>query len=128
MKYKFCNLLANLKNGQLARKKIINHSRTKQCEALLNVLWDEGFIQGYRRMKNSSHKLEIFLKYKSKIPAINSIKLVSKPNLKKYYSSRQLWKFETTKGLLIISTNQGLLSSAQCKKFGIGGEPIVIIK
>ena len=63
---------------------------------LLNVLWSEGFILGYTKI-DSKH-LKIFLKYKKGKPAINSIKLISKPSTRIYYSVKQLWKFNFNQG------------------------------
>ena len=47
---------------------------------LLNVLWDEGYILGYKP-KNSNFIL-IYLKYNNKIPAITDFKIISKSSLK----------------------------------------------
>lgn len=118
-------MLSNIRNGQLAHKQTIEQTKTKKIEELLNILWDEGFILGYKKTKN---KLIIFLGYKDNNPLINAIKTISKPNLRIYYSVKQLWKLNINNGLLIFSTNKGLLSINTCKKLKIGGEPVLIIK
>ena len=121
-------MLCNIKNGQLASKSSINQVNTKNCEKFLNILWDEGFIFGYKKMNSHPEILKIFLKYKKKTPVIKSFKIISKSNFRTYYSIKQLWKLETIKGLLILSTNKGLLSINMCKTLKIGGEPIIIVK
>ena len=125
MKNTIYSMLSNIKNGQLARKQSIYQSKTKKCEEILNILWDEGFILGYKKREN---ELVILLGYKNNSPLIKTIKNISKPNLKVYYSVKQLWKLNNTNGLLVFSTNRGLLSINTCKKLKIGGEPILIIK
>ena len=61
MKHHLWNMLTSIKNGQLAKKSIIYHTRKKICESFLKVLWTEGFIIGYS-ISNSNHKkLKIFL-------------------------------------------------------------------
>ena len=45
-----------------------------------------------------------------------------------YYSVKQLWKINSNQGLLILSTNRGLLSLSSCKKLKIGGEPVIVVK
>ena len=72
--------------------------------------------------------LQIFLKYNNSKPAINSFKVLSKPGKKVYYSVKQLWKIDSNNGLIIISTNKGLLTLAGCKKLNIGGEPFLLVK
>jgi small subunit ribosomal protein S8 len=128
MKNHLPNMIANLKNGQLAHKSFVYQSKKKVCESILNVLWDEGFILGYRVSKTNPYFLKIFLKYKNGTPVINSLKLISKPGLRVYYSVKQLWKFNSTEGILILSTNKGVLSINECKKKKVGGEPFVIVK
>jgi|TARA_B110000261_G_scaffold164681_1_gene216176 small subunit ribosomal protein S8 len=128
MKNHLANMVASIKNGQLARKAYINQTRKKTCESVLNVLWDEGFISGYKISKTNPNILKVFLKYRNGKPAINSIKMISKPSLRIYYSLKQLWKLDSSEGLLVISTNKGLMSINDCKKYKLGGEPFLIIK
>ena len=117
-------MVANIKNGQLSKKAYIYQKKTVLCESILNIIWDEGFILGY---KIEQEKIKIFLKYKNSKPSINSIKVISKPSLKVYYSTKQLWKINSSKGLIILSTNKGFKSLTECKKQNLGGEPIFII-
>lgn len=128
MKGYLWNMLSNIKNGQLAKKDVVIQQRKKICESILKILWDEGFILGYRIIPQNN-RLEIFLKYsKNGKPIINSLKFVSKPGQRIYYSSKQVWKIDSSKIFMIVSTNEGLKSLSECKKKKIGGEPIVIIK
>lgn len=127
MKNKFWNLVTTIRNGQSANKFIIKQKKNKTCESFLNVLWDEGFILGYKNSPSSSY-LYVYLKYKGKLPTIRSLKSVSKPSLRVYYSVKQLWKINSNQGLLILSTNRGLLSLSSCKKLKIGGEPVIVVK
>jgi small subunit ribosomal protein S8 len=117
-------MFANIKNGQLAKRSFIFQERKKICEAFLKILWDEGFILGYTV---ESNKLKIYLKYNSEQPVINSIKLISKPSRRIYYSVKQIWKIDSSKSLIIFSTNKGLKSINDCKKLKIGGEPFISI-
>jgi len=127
MKKTFWDLISVIQNNQLVNKQIVKYKRQKNCEMLLNVLWDEGYILGYKTLKNSNFIL-IYLKYNNKIPVITDFKIISKSSLKINYSIKQLWKLNENNGLVILSTNKGLLSINSCKKFNIGGEPILIIK
>jgi small subunit ribosomal protein S8 len=127
MKNLLWNMFANIQNGQLAKKSFVVQKRKKICEAVLNVLWDEGFILGYKLIDEDPTKLKIFLKYTKNNPVIQSIKSVSKPGSRIYYSIKQIWKIDSSKTFLIISTTQGLKTLINCKKLKIGGEPFFII-
>ena len=120
-------MFANIRNGQLAKLNFIYHPKKKYCETFLKILWNEGFIIGYKISSKNSKKLKIFLKYKNNQPAINSIKLISKPGRRVYYSINQIWKINSNKSFIIFSTNQGLNSVDNCKKYKIGGEAIIAI-
>jgi small subunit ribosomal protein S8 len=121
-------MFANIKNGQMAKKSIITGPRKNICESFLKILWDEGFISGYKVSSQKNKNLEIFLKYtKNGKPVINSLKFLSTPGQRVYYSSKQIWKLDSSKTFIIFSTNKGLKSINECKKNKIGGEPIVII-
>jgi small subunit ribosomal protein S8 len=97
------------------------------CEKFLKILWDEGFILGYKIDNIDSNKIKVFLKYNNENPVINSIKLITKPSRRIYYSANQIWKLDSTKNFIIFSTNKGLKTIIDCKKLKIGGEPFLII-
>jgi len=123
------NLFANIKNGQMAKKPVISEPRKNTYELFLKMLWDEGFISGYRISLRNEKKLEIFLKYtKEGKPVITSLKCLSRPGQRLYYSAKQIWKLDSSRIFIVFSTNAGLKTINQCKKNKIGGEPLVIIK
>jgi small subunit ribosomal protein S8 len=121
-------MFTNIKNGQMAKKSVIVSPRKNICESFLKILWNEGFISGYQISSQNNKNLEIFLKYtKNGKPVINSLKFLSKPSQRVYYSSKQIWKLDSSKTFVILSTNCGLRSINECKKSKIGGEPLIII-
>lgn len=120
-------MFANLKNGQLAKRSFIYQTKKKICEAFLKIIWDEGFILGYSINPNNLNQLKIFLKYKNGKPVINTIQIISKPSKRVYWSASQIWKIDSSKNFIIISTNKGLKSIIDCKKLKIGGEPFLSI-
>lgn len=122
------NMFTSIRNGQMARKKIVRSLRKNVCESFLKILWNEGFILGYRISPQNQRSLEIFLKYsKTGKPAINSFKFISKPSRRLYYSFNSICKLDSSKLFIIVSTNNGLKSINECKKKNLGGEPYVLI-
>lgn len=112
----------------MAKKSVVQGPRKNICESLLKILWNEGFILGYRISLQNPQILEIFLKYnKNGKPAVNSLKFLSKPTQRVYYSSDLIWKLDSSKVFIVFSTNRGLKSINECKKTRIGGEPLIII-
>ena len=128
MKNYLWNMFANIKNGQMAKKSFILQRKKKICSAFLNLLWNEGFILGYTISDSNPNMFKIFLKYKNGKPAIKSLRPITKPGQRIYYSNKQLWKMESSKGVVFVSTNKGLMLLDECKKLNLGGEPYIIIK
>jgi small subunit ribosomal protein S8 len=118
------NMFSIIQNGQIIKKSFVIQKKTKNCEAFLNILWDEGYILGY---KKSQKKLKIFLKYENGIPVIKLFKISSKPSKKKYYSVKQIWKINSTKMFFIFSTPKGLKSLFDCRKQNLGGQCITCV-
>jgi small subunit ribosomal protein S8 len=128
MKNQFWNMIANIRNGQLAKRSFIYQKRKKLCESFLRILWNEDFIVGYKLSKKNEGSIKIFLKYvDNEKPAINDIKLITKPGRRVSYSIKQIWKIDSNKNFLIFSTNKGLQTIEGCKKLKVGGEPFIII-
>jgi small subunit ribosomal protein S8 len=128
MKNHVSDMIATINNGQLSKKPFILQTRQKMCEKILNVLWDEGLILGYKNSKSNPKHIKIFLKYQNGVPSINTIKRLSKPSLRYYYSVKQVWKINSNQGIVLLSTSKGILSQTNCKKKNIGGEPVLIVK
>ena len=127
MKNCLWNMFISIKNGQIVKKPYILQQKTKINIAFLNILWNEGFILGFNLLEKNSQLLKIYLKYKEGKPVINSLQFISKPGHRLYYTVKQLWKIDSSKGIVIVSTNKGFLTLGECKKRNIGGEPFVII-
>lgn len=128
MNKQVCNMFSNINNGQLAHKTFVLQKKKNNCEQILNVLWDEGFILGYKKLKETPNELKIFLKYHKGKPVINSTKIISKPSLRVYYSLKELWKLKSSQGVVLVSTSQGIMSDLKCREKKLGGEPLISIK
>ena len=121
-------LLTHIKNGQKSNKAFILHPKKKVCGLILNILWEEGYILGYTVSKKHLNMFEIFLKYKyNNLLVIKHVTSITKPSSKIYCSVKQLWKINFNLGLILLSTNKGILSLNSCKKLNIGGELLCLI-
>lgn len=95
------------------------------------ALQREGFIWDFESHANEDAPggtLRINLKYgPSGERVVRSIKRVSKPGRRVYYGSENMPKVLGGMGVLVLSTNQGVLSSREAKEKGIGGEALLEI-
>lgn len=120
------DLLTRIRNGQKARKVYVDAPKSKEKEAVLKVLVNEGYVSGYTIEKCScGHEmLRIKLKYVEGQGAIQMIKRVSKPGRRVYSSVKDLKPVHNGLGINILSTSKGVLSDMQAREASIGGEVI----
>lgn len=122
-------MFAAITNGQLAKRKFIYYKRFNIGEMFLRVLWEESFISGYKIDDADNRRFIIYLRYnRLGVPIIKSLKTISTPSNKFSLSKRQIWKIDSSRALIIFSTNKGLQSINSCKKLGIGGIPFIVIQ
>lgn len=117
------DLLTRIRNAQMARLPKVGISSSKLKVAICDVLLDEGYIQSYSVQDEGVKKeLVIDLKYYQGRPVIEEIKRVSKPGLRQYRGKSELPNNRQGLGIVIVSTNQGLMTDKKARAAGIGGE------
>ncbi|MDR1289222.1 MAG: 30S ribosomal protein S8 [Holosporales bacterium] len=119
------DLIARIRNAQMARKVVVESPMSKGREALLKVLMNEGYIRGYTVVncpETGFNKLRVELKYFDGKPVICEIKRVSKPGRRVYSSIKDLQFVKNGLGINILSTDRGVMSDVEARKLSLGGE------
>lgn len=118
------DMITRIRNGQQARKKIVDCPFSKIRENVCNVLQDEGFIRGVKVVDLDGNKksLHIELKYSDGDGAIREIDRVSKPGRRVYSSVSAMPRFYNGLGLFVVSTPRGVMSDHKAKAANVGGE------
>ncbi|MDR0625230.1 MAG: 30S ribosomal protein S8 [Holosporales bacterium] len=118
------DLLTRIRNGQKARRKIVESPASKEREAVLRVLLEGGYIAGYTREKKEKgfDVLNVTLKYSEGRAAIQSIRRISKPGRRVYSSVGKLKPVYNGLGISILSTSKGVISDGEARKIFAGGE------
>jgi len=123
MNYRLADMLSVIRNGQSARLAVVRCQATKLLGSVLEVLKNEGFISGYKKVEEGAKShFDIELKYHEGEKAIKEINCISKPGRRVYYSISDLPKFFNGLGIAIISTSRGVMSDFDARKAGVGGE------
>ncbi len=118
------DLFSRINNAQSRRKSSVVVPSSKKKISLLSLLKDKGYIDSYDVSDSSKPEIEIKLKYFEGAPVIKELKRISKPGLRQYSRNTQLPEVNGGLGIAIISTNQGLMTDAEAKEAGLGGELI----
>ncbi|MBS0461289.1 MAG: 30S ribosomal protein S8, partial [Proteobacteria bacterium] len=96
---------------------------------LAGVLKSEGYIADSRVTEagRGKLKLEIVLKYYEGKPVIERLERVSRSGLRQYRGADALPKVLGGLGVSIISTSKGIMTDAQARAAGVGGEVICLV-
>ena len=118
------DMLARIRNGQMAHKAVILCPHSKLRANVCNVLKDEGFIRDFKVVdgENNKRALEIELKYAEGRGVIRKIDRVSKPGRRVYKGANDLGRFYNGLGIFILSTPKGVIADAQARAANVGGE------
>lgn len=122
--------LTRIRNAQTARHTSVRIRRSKEIERFLQVLKDEGFVEGFSEvegapMQRGGHfpEFEVELRYyPNGDPLIGEAVRVSKPGRRIFSRSEDLPQVAHGLGVAIISTSQGVMSDRLARKKGVGGE------
>ena len=119
------DLLTRIRNGQKAGKPEICVGASKLKSSVLKVLKDEGYIGDFAvERAGAKGTITIALKYHDGRPVIDKLERVSRPGLRIYRGKDELPKVLGGMGISIISTSAGLMTDAQARSKGLGGEVI----
>lgn len=116
------DMLASINNGQMMAKTFVKTPLSKIKIAILKVLEEEGYIEGFESSKDEKTKLTIYLKYFNQKPVIEAMRRVSRPGLRVYKRKDELPKVRGGFGIMVVSTPQGVMSDNKARQLGQGGE------
>ncbi|HEY9111967.1 MAG TPA: 30S ribosomal protein S8 [Rhodanobacteraceae bacterium] len=119
------DMFTRIRNAQAMGKPTVSMPASKVRQALADLLKTEGYVLDSRRSEEGGKaQLEIKLKYFEGKPAIERIERVSRPGLRVYRGKDALPKVLGGLGISIVSTSSGLMTDAQARAKGLGGEVI----
>ena len=119
------DMFTRIRNAQAMGKQTVSMPASKVRQALADLLKAEGYVLDSRRSEEGGKaQLEIRLKYFEGKPAIERIERVSRPGLRVYRGKDALPKVLGGLGISIVSTSSGLMTDAQARAKGLGGEVI----
>ena len=116
--------LTIIRNGLKARFKYVNVPASNIKRQITRLLLEQGFIKKYIIIEDGKQNLiRIWLKYdKEGNPAINTIKRVSRPGLRKYTGTDKLPRVKNNLGIAVLTTSKGVMTAREALRNNVGGE------
>lgn len=121
------DMLTRIRNAQRAGKPTVGMPSSKLKLSLAKVLEAEGYIAGSEVSSDVKPVLTLSLKYYEGKPVIEEIKRVSRPGLRIYKGKDELPRVKQGLGVLIVSTNKGIMTDRAARAAGVGGEVIALV-
>ena len=124
------DMLTRIRNANTAKHDTVDVPASKIKIAIAGILVDEGFIEKYDIIEDGNFKtMRITLKYgadkNEKI--ITGIKRISKPGLRVYAGKDEIPSVLNGLGIVILSTNQGIITDKEARKLQVGGEGLAFV-
>ena len=122
------DMLARIRNAQMAEKVSVSMPSSKTKLAIANVLKQEGYVEGVNVSDEEGRaSLTIALKYYNGRPVIEEIHRESRPGLRAYAGKDSLPSVRGGLGVAIVSTNKGVMTDKQAREAGVGGEVLCTV-
>jgi small subunit ribosomal protein S8 len=122
------DMLTRIRNAQAVQKTMVNIPGSKVKTGIAGVLKNEGYIEDFRNIEVGGRAtLEVTLKYFQGKGVIETLKRASRPGLRQYRGKDELPKILNGLGMVIVSTSQGIMTDAQARAVGQGGEILCFV-
>ena len=123
------DMFSRIKNAQGARKKSVRMPASNLKAQIAQVLKSEGYIADYstREVGPGKKEMEVLLKYFEGRPVIDRLDRYSRPGLRQYRGKNDVPKVLGGLGVSIVTTSSGVMTDAQARSKGLGGEIIAMV-
>jgi len=120
------DMLTRIRNAQQAGISELSMPSSKLKASVAKVLQDEGYIDGHAVTQGEGGKadLSITLRYHGGKPVIEEISRMSRPGLRQYKAKDEIPQVKGGLGVVILSTNKGVMTDRAAREAGVGGELI----
>lgn len=125
------DFLTRIRNAAKANHKVVEAPSSKMKKEMTKILHEQGYILAYKFDTNEQghETIKIALKYhpQTKVPAIKSLKRVSRPGLRRYVGVEDMPRVLNGLGIAIVSTSKGILTDKAAREANVGGEVLCFI-
>jgi len=129
MNHLVSDFIIRIKNSAFSKRKEVLLPFSNINKEIGKVLVKEGFLESIKVEEvNNKKELKAIIKYENRVPVLSDVKIISKPSLRVYSPSKKLSEIaKRGKRKIIVSTSQGVMTSKEAQKKGLGGEILFAI-
>jgi small subunit ribosomal protein S8 len=121
------DLLTRVRNASKAKKNAVDIPASNLKREIIRILIEHKYINDVVELPdNKQGILRVYLRYtRDDKSVLKGIQRMSSPGLRKYFQAEQIrLSTHNMRGMMIISTSQGVMTNFDAAQKGIGGEVI----
>ena len=121
------DLLTRIRNASKAKRNAVDIPASNLKREIIRILTENQYLKDMIELPdNKQGILRVYIRYtREDHPVLKGLQRVSRPGLRKYYDAEQVrLSTHNVRGLMIVSTSQGVMTNFDAAKRGIGGEAI----
>ncbi|UCG62605.1 MAG: 30S ribosomal protein S8 [Candidatus Zixiibacteriota bacterium] len=121
------DLLTRVRNAAKAKKNAVDIPASNLKREIVRILTEHKYLKDVVELPdNKQGILRVYISYTREDKSVlNGLERISRPGLRKYYDAEEV-RMSTfnTRGLMIVSTSQGIMTNFDAASKGIGGEAL----
>ncbi len=125
------DMLTRIRNANVVYHEMVDMPLSKMRLEMARILKEEGYIRNYKTINDSKQPMPILRVTMNYGPAkervIKGLRRISKPGRRIYVGKDELLKVMGGLGIAMISTSAGLMTDAEARKRGLGGEVVCYV-
>ncbi len=124
------DFLTRLRNAIMAKHKVVEVPASNLKKEITKILFDKGYILNYKFVEDGPQgTIKIALKYdpQTKTSAIQCLKRVSRPGLRRYTGYKDMPRVINGLGIAVVSTSKGVMTDKEASDLKIGGEVLCYV-
>ena len=126
------DLLIRIKNAYAVGHGSLDVPFSRFKFEVARVLEKEEYLKSVSKKKKIKNKktylfINIKLKYDSNLPALNGLKILSRPSRRLYLKKNEIRPVKSGYGDLLITTPLGVMTGGEARKKGVGGQVLAEI-
>lgn len=120
------DMLTRIRNANTVYHEMVDMPMSKLRLEVARILKDEGYIRNYKTVTDPKlpiPTLRVYMSYGAgRERVIQGLRRISKPGRRIYVQKQDVPKVMGGLGIALISTSSGLMTDAEARKKGLGGE------
>jgi small subunit ribosomal protein S8 len=126
------DMLTRIRNANQVNHEMLDIPGSKVKAEIARLLKEEGYIRNYKILTDPKREyrktIRVFMSYSSnRERVIQGLRRISKPGRRIYAGKAELPRVLGGLGVALISTSQGLMTDAEARRRGLGGEVLCYV-